>query len=417
MSSVQSAESSSSSHAGSGFGFPSVARPSHVPEELVFDFDIYHDERIKDDIQGGYMSLHRDAPDVFWTPRNGGHWLATRFDDVKTIGENPEIFSSVGQNFGPTAGGELPLPPQNMDAPDHMRYRLLLLKFLSPRDLKKQEGFARRLAIELIEKLAGRNSCDFKKEVAVVLPVTVFMTMMQWDHSRLYEMIGWVHDVIGSEDQAVRAAAFERMSAFLQGVIQDRLASPGDDPISVLLASKVDGQPVSPQRVLEMCYLLFTAGLDTVTNAMTYSMHYLATDPAMQQRLRANPGQLPQAIEEFLRRFSFPNTVRRVKQDVTLGGARLKAGDVVICGLAAASNDDRKVPHPGKIDLDRPSSPHVAFMAGPHTCIGAPLARTELRVLFEEWFKRMPDVSLAPGFKPVTRGGGVPQIDALQIVW
>jgi cytochrome P450 len=169
----------------------------------------------------------------------------------------------------------------------------LLLKFLSPSDLKKQEGFARRLAIELIEKLAGRNSCDFKKEVAVVLPVTVFMTMMQWDHSRLYEMIGWVHDVIGSDDPAVRAAAFERMSGFLRGVIQDRIASPGSDPISILLASEVNGQRVTPQRVQEMCYLLFTAGLDTVTNAMTYSMHYLATDPAMQQRLRANPDQIP----------------------------------------------------------------------------------------------------------------------------
>ena len=393
-----------------------AAKPAHVPDHLVFDFDIFHDERIKDDVQLGYMSLHRDAPDIFWTPRNGGHWMATRFDDVTAIATNPVIFSSVGQSHA-REEGELPLPPQNMDAPDHMRHRLLLLKFLSPRNLKEQQPFVRRLAIELIDSLKGRSACDFRKEIAVVLPVTVFMTVMKWDTSNLHEMTSWVHDVVNGDDPAIRGSAFIKMSQFLRTVIEERIAHPDDDPISILLGSEVNGEPLTPQRVQEMANLLFTAGLDTVTNAMTYAMQYLATDLAMQQRLRARPQDIPAAVEEFLRRFSFVATTRRVTKDTELSGVKLRAEDRITCSLAAASNDERVIPHPQEVDLDRSKCPHVAFNTGPHACVGAPLARAELGILLEEWLARMPDVSLAPGFKAVVRGGPVATIEALDIVW
>lgn len=400
------------------YRIPPVEPPSHVPAHLIFEFDYFHDERLKSDLQKGYMSLHRDAPDIFWTPYNGGHWMATRFADVTSVGTQPKIFSSVGQGIPPrTEGQSLALPPQDMDAPDHLRHRLLLLKFLSPKDLKLQEPYVRRLAIELIEGLKGRDSCDFKKEIAVVLPVTVFMTMMQWDLSRLQEFVGWVHDIIGTDDPARRFPAFMAMSKYLSGVIQEKLATPGDDPISILLASEVDGAPITPERVQQMANLLFTAGLDTVTNAMTFTMQYLASNPVMQQRLRANPDQIKDAVEEFLRRFSFVNTQRRVTEDTVLNGVTLKAGDHIMCSLAAASNDDRSVSCPEQVDLDRDKCPHVAFMTGPHNCVGAPLARTEMRVLFEEWLLRMPDVALAPGFEPVTRGGSVMSLERLDIVW
>lgn len=395
-----------------------VAPPSHVPPDLIFDFDFFHDDRLKGDVQTGLMSLHRDAPDIFWTPRNGGHWMATRFADVTSIGTQPRIFSSVAQGIPPRPEGqELPLPPQDMDAPDHLRHRLLLLKFLSPKDLKQQEPYVRRLAIEMIEALQGRHGCDFKEEIAVVLPVTVFMTMMQWDLSRLREFVGWVHAVIGSDDPAVRYPAFMEMSGYLAQIIGEKIAQPGDDPISILLSSEVNGAPITPERVQQMATLLFTAGLDTVTNAMTFTMQYLASNPAVQQRLRANPQQIEGAVEEFLRRFSFVNTQRRLTQDTELNGVALKAGDHIMCSLAAASNDDRSVSCPEQVDLDREKCPHVAFMTGPHNCVGAPLARTEMRVLLEEWLKRMPDVALAPGFQPVTRGGSVMSLERLDIVW
>jgi len=391
-------------------------KPDHVPDHLVFDFDMFEDPRIKDDVQLGYMSLHRDAPDIFWSPREGGRWMATRFEDVRAIATDPATFSSKGQTAG-REDGELQLPPETMDPPEHLRYRLLLMNFLSPKHLKRQQAFVRELAIDLIDKLKGRNSCEFRKEIAVVLPVTVFMTIMGWDTSRLHEMVSWVPNITDGRSPEVRSAAFAKMSAYVADVIQDRINHPGNDPISLLLKSEVDGKKLDPSRVTQMTHLLFLAGLDTVTNAMTFSMHYLATDPALQDRLRAHPEDIPKAVEEFLRRFSFVVTIRRVAKDTVYKGVFMKEGDLINCSLAGGSNDPRIVDNPEVVDIDRKGAPNLAFNTGPHACVGAPLARAELRILLEEWLKRMPNVSLAPGYVAPRLAGSIAKIERLDLVW
>ena len=391
-------------------------KPDHVPDHLVFDFDMFDDPRLKDDVQLGYMSLHRDAPDIFWSPREGGRWMATRYEDVCAIATDPATFSSKGQTAG-REDGELQLPPETMDPPEHLRYRLLLLKFLSPKHLKRQQGFVRELAIDLIEKLHGRNSCEFRTEVAVVLPVTVFMKIMEWDTSRLHEMVSWVPNITDGRSPEVRVAAFIKMAEFASKVVQDRIAQPGNDPISVLLASKVDGKKLDPRRVEEMTHLLFLAGLDTVTNAMTFCLHYLATDHALQDRLRAHPEDIPKAVEELLRRFSFVVTYRRVAKDTVYKGIFMKEGDLINCSLAGGSNDPRVVDNPEKVDIDRKGAPNLAFNTGPHACVGAPLARMELRILLEEWLARMPNVSLAPGYVAPRHRGSIAKIERLDLVW
>jgi len=398
-------------------GLDTIAKkPDHVPDHLVFDFDMFEDPRIRDDVQLGYMSLHRDAPDIFWSPRDGGRWMATRYEDVCAIAIDTETFSSKGQTAA-REEGELPLPPQTMDPPEHLRYRLLLMKFLSAKSLKQQQGFVRDLAIDLIEKLKGRNNCEFRKEIAVVLPVTVFMTIMGWDTSRLYDMVSWVPNITDGRSPEVRVTAFTRMSEFVSQVVKDRIAHPGNDPISLLLDSEVDGKKLDPQQVEQMTHLLFLAGLDTVTNAMTFSMHHLASDPALQDRLRAHPEDIPKAVEEFLRRFSFVITYRRVTKDTVYKGVFMKEGDLINCSLPGGSNDPRIVACPEKIDIDRKGAPNLAFNTGPHACVGAPLARAELRILLEEWFARMPNVSLAPGYVAPRLGGSIAKIERLDLVW
>lgn len=391
-------------------------KPDHVPDNLVFDFDMFEDPRIKDDVQLGYMSLHRDAPDIFWSPRDGGRWMATRYEDVRAIATDAATFSSKGQTAG-REDGELQLPPETMDPPEHLRYRLLLLKFLSPKHLKRQQGFVRELAIDLIDKLKGRHSCEFRKEIAVVLPVTVFMTIMKWDTSRLHEMVSWVPNITDGRSPEVRGAAFAKMSAYVSEVIEDRMAHPGNDPISLLLNSEVDGERLDPDRVKEMTHLLFLAGLDTVTNAMTFAMHYLATDPALQDRLRAHPEDIPKAVEELLRRFSFVVTYRRVAKDTVFKGVFMKEGDLINCSLAGGSNDARIVDNPAVVDIDRKGAPNLAFNTGPHACVGAPLARAELRILLEEWLARMPNVSLAPAYVAPRHTGSIAKIERLDLVW
>jgi cytochrome P450 len=391
--------------------------PAHVPPELVFDFDYFDDPRLRSDVHEGMMSLHAEAPDVFWTPRNGGHWMLTRYADVTKAMTTPELFSSDSAVPTATPGPKIPLPPQDMDPPEHMRYRLLLLKFLAPKEVRKLEPRARELVVELIDAITDKGSCEFMQDFAVPMPVKLFMSMMEMDLDRYAEFVGWVNAILGSSDQQKRMTAFGEVSAYLNHLIARRIADPGDDPISLLLASEVNGEKLSVERVREMANLLFLAGLDTVTNAMTFIMHHLAQHPEHQKFLRANPERIAASVEELMRRFAFVSVVRRVTQDTDLLGVPMKTDDLVLASLTAASNDPRLVPEPEQVNFERPSKPHVAFNTGPHNCAGAPLARIELRVWLEEWLERLPDVSLAEGFTPHTRGGSVMALEELHLRW
>ena len=253
--------------------------PDHVPPHLVADYDIWRDPTTPPDIQMAVVNkLHHQLPDIFYTPLNGGHWMVSRMDHLRKLVTDAATFSSVGASVLPD-GASLPLPPQDMDAPEHIKYRKLLLQFLAPKDLSKQVPHVRTLCNELIDGLEGRNSSNFKEEIAVPLPVSIFMTIMDWDTSRLREFVSWTIDIISSNDEALFNAAMPKLQAFLSGEIARRQAAPSNDPLSLLLASSVDGEQLAPQRVQDMANLLFTAGLDTVTNAMTSSCTILRVTP------------------------------------------------------------------------------------------------------------------------------------------
>jgi cytochrome P450 len=394
-----------------------VHRPDHVPESLVFDFDYFHDPRLAADVHEGMMSLIGEAPDVFWTPRNGGHWVVTRWNDVNFVMTNPAIFSSHVMTPTATPGLKIPLPPQDLDAPDHMRHRLLLLQFLAPREVRRYEPITRALIGEIIDQIIGKGGCEFMADVGVPMPVKVFMTMMGMDLSRYAEFVVWVNDILGASDPNSRMGSYLAMNRYLGELIQQRLANPGDDPVSILLRSEIDGKRISVERVHEMCNLLFLAGLDTVTNAMAFIVRFLAQNSEVRHRLRDEPQKIPSAVEELMRRHAFVNIPRRVAENTEAIGPKMQAGDVVLCSLTAASNDPRNVSHPEIVDLDRPHSPHVAFNTGPHNCAGATLARIELKVFLEEWLSRIPDFAIAPGFVPKTRGGPVMALHELPLVW
>jgi cytochrome P450 len=392
--------------------------PSHVPRESIFEYDIYADPRLKDDVQLGMMTLLREAPDIFWTPLNGGHWMVTRYDHVREIVMAADKFSNENASVRTMENSlAIKLPPQDMDAPDHMKHRMLLLKFLSPKHLRRQEDAVKGLMNKLIDNLEGRNACDFKDEIGVTLPVVTFLSMMQWDLSRARQFVGWVNDIIGTSDPDIRGPAYFDLLRYIDEMIDQRAGKQGADPLSVLLQSEIDEKPITHERVREMATLLFTAGLDTVTNAMTFIMKYLAEHPEMQGELRAEPDKIDAAVEELLRRHSFVNTFRRVKQDIRFHGVQFKKDDILTCSLCTASNDERKFPCPERVDISRSSTTHLAFNTGPHNCVGAPLARIELRVFLREWLRRMPNVRLSPDWKPETRGGPVMTLETLDIVW
>ncbi|AYJ85305.1 cytochrome P450 (plasmid) [Sphingomonas paeninsulae] len=395
----------------------SMSIPKHIPAERVFAFDLV------DDVEAGglhdaHVALHGRAPDVFYTPLNGGHWMVTRMVDAQKVMTDLDNYSSM--DVLPQMPWPLPrlnLPPQDMDAPDHLRYRLLLLRFLAPKEVNKLEPGIRCLMSELIDAVLAKGGTEFVADIAVPLPVKTFMGMMHMDLTRYAEFVRWANGILASRTTRQRLLPFIRMNAYLRSLIRIRKRAPSDDPVSMLLAAEVNGEKLTDKRVLEVCNLLFLAGLDTVTNALTFITRHLAENPADQQRLRENPDQIPGAIEEFLRRYAFVTVMRRVKHDTELNGALLRAGDKVIVSLPAACNDERAFGCPMHVDLDRPRPGHIAFNTGPHNCAGAPMARIELRVFLEEWLARVPPFHLVEAQKCEMRGGNIMAMETLRLAW
>jgi cytochrome P450 len=187
--------------------------------------------------------------------------------------------------------------------------------------------------------------------------------------------------------------------------------------LSKLLAETVLGRPLTLSELQSMGYLLFLAGLDTVANALSFAFRHLATDPALQQRLAADPARIPDFVEESLRCYGVVNQTRIVCQDIEIAGVEFHEGDMVSCALPLAGLDERKNPDPERFDIDRKGREHIAFSTGAHTCIGNFLARAEMKIFTEEWLRRVPHFRVAPGATLTWRAGQVMALLTLPLEW
>ena len=171
------------------------------------------------------------------------------------------------------------------------------------------------------------------------------------------------------------------------------------------------------QALIGMAMLVFAGGLDTVASELSFMMHHLAGHPRQQARLRDEPAIIPQAVEEFLRRHGLSNNARLVLKDCSRNGVSFMAGDMVVVPVALSGLDERQYEHARSIDFDRPPTTHNTFGNGPHRCLGEHLARMEMRVFLEEWFRRMPEVRLDPACPPVSHAGPVEGMSRLNLLW
>jgi cytochrome P450 len=190
-----------------------------------------------------------------------------------------------------------------------------------------------------------------------------------------------------------------------------------NDILSVLLRASVDDRQLDHDELLDYTFMLFIAGLDTVTAMLSFTFQCLADRPDLQRRLVQEPDLVPQAVEELLRAHAIVNTARIVTEDVTFAGVEMAAGDKVLLATALASRDEEEFPAATEIVLDRDVNRHLAFGAGPHRCLGSHLARLEVRIAIEELFSRIPAFRLVPAEPIVAHGGGVLGIDRLPIEW
>lgn len=390
--------------------------PDHVRPEWVFEFDIYEDPALLENLHASYARLHGSAPDVFYTPANGGHWVLTRHDDIVAAVLDPEHFSATEMQIPRVPNPPL-LIPLNLDPPDNLPYRKILMPFFSPKAVGAMTKNIHAHAKATIAAVADKGTCNFVDDVAARFPVTVFMELMGFPLDRLEDFRALAEKFFKAHgDQAVHEAA-TLIAAEMVKVIELRTREPQDDLVSRLVASEIEGRRLNMNELVPICMLLFFGGLDTVTNASSFSARFLAENPQLQERLIDDPASIEPYVEESIRMFGVVNTPRLVKKDCERFGVKFRAGDMVLCNLPLAGWDKSRNSNPGVFDIDRKDRSYLIFSTGPHLCLGHFLARVEMKLLFTEWMTQIGRFKLADGFKPRYRAGMVMALESLQLSW
>ncbi len=404
-------------------------------KDWTTDYDLFDKSYIKDPFPV-WDDLRGECP-VAHTDRWGGSWMPTRYEDLFNIARDIEHFSSrnvlvadvqppperedgeVGEEG--IAQYNVGAPPITSDPPVHTWARKLLLPPFSVTSVAKWEPATRELCASLVDGFLAEGRADGASGYAQIIPSRVIASMLGIPREMAGEFTEWVRGFLelGATDPELRNDSARKIFEYLYERIQEHQQNPAayDDLISYLLNAKVDGEPVPEGHVLGTCFLILVAGIDTTWSSIGSALWHLAQNPRDRARLIAEPGLLPNAVEELLRAYSPVTMARYVAADVEYAGCPMHEGDKVVMNFPAANRDPRVFDNPDQVILDREKNPHIAFGVGIHRCAGSNLARMEMRVAIEEWLKRIPDFRLEEPESVTWAGGQVRGPRKMMVVW
>jgi len=390
--------------------------PAHVPASLVVDFDYIRPPGHEEDVHLAWSRLHA-GPDIVWTPHYGGHWIATRAEDIDVMQLDHERFSYQHITIPPQQERTARLNPLEYDPPEHTARRAIISPAFGPKAMQGLEADVRALAIELIEGFRARGECEFIGEFAKHLPIEIFLRLVELpltDREHLLELTELTVRPKSPDDQV---RAFQGLYAYVQKWIIERRAHPGNDLFSKIVNAKINGEDMPPDQTFGMLSNVLFGGLDTVASSLGFFAKFLAENSDKQRELKAKPELIVPAIEEILRRFGIPNTAREITRDIEYKGVQFMRAEQVMLSKTLHGLDERRFSDPFTVDFRRKRSPHAAFGDGPHRCPGSFLARMEIRVWLEEWLKRIPEFRIRTGERPRTSSGPVNGVLHLPLSW
>ncbi len=355
-----------------------------------------------------FKQLRREAP-VFWHREWKGSpfWAVTKYDDVVAVSRDPRTFSSERMScflFDPAPGDidNIRLMMVNMDPPKHAKLRSLVNKGFTPRMIGRLEPHVREIARSIIDNVAPKGECDFVSDVAAELPLQVIAELMGVPHSDRRMLFDWSNRLIGFDDPEFQQslddgkAAAAEVYMYANQLAVERRDSAGDDIVSVLMNAEVDGQKLTEMEFDLFFLLLIVAGNETTRNLISGGMRALIEHPDQRARLLADPSLIATAVDEMLRWVTPVMEFRRTAtRDTELRGQKIREGDKIGIFYVSANRDEDVFPNPDAFDVGRTPNEHLAFGIGEHFCLGANLARLEIRVMFEELLRRLPNIELA----------------------
>lgn len=371
---------------------------SAIPDTSLDGYDIFSKE-YQAEPQQFWKQLSGSGCPVAHTEKWGGSWMLVRYDDVYEAAQDQERFSSRAVEVAgpiPEPGRGLYMPPITSAPPHHQGHRDLLAPFLSPEAVKEIEPFIRQRARELASAVAAKGGGDAFTDFAQPLALSVLTHILDVPAAMQPQFVDWASRVlrVGPTDQGIRKTALEEIMNFLDGLLAERKAKGGSDVVSHMADATLDGAQLGRKHKLGSLIELVLAGADTTWSTMGSSLWYLASNPHARAELVAKPEMVTSAVEELLRFFAPVTIARIVAEETEVHGRCMRPNQRVIMPLAAANRDPEVFDAPDEVQLDRPRNRHMAFGTGTHRCLGAHLARAELRIAIEEWLAVMPDFEL-----------------------
>jgi cytochrome P450 len=351
-----------------------------------------------------YKQMRADTPIM---PIAGMGVLLTRKVEIDDVLRHPEVFTS--DMSAVDLKNIRPLIPLQIDPPDHRKYRRLLDPIFAPRLMALMEEEVAVLVNDLIDGFIDRGEVDFAKEFSIPYPSQVFLTLLGLPLEELDRFLTMKDGIIrpdhvkggsyGSEAvDAYQQEVADSIYAYFNMVLDQRESARQDDLLSRFLDAEVEGDKLTREDILDICFLFLIAGLDTVTSTLDCMFSFLAQNPDHRRQLVEDPALIPSAIEELLR-WETPVTLvaRASLEDTTIGECPVRKGDHVMLMLGSANTDEAEFDDPDSVRFDREVNRHIAFGGGVHRCLGSHLARMELRVALREWHRRIPEYSVAEG--------------------
>jgi cholest-4-en-3-one 26-monooxygenase len=373
------------------------------------DIDLLNPDNFVDGVPHHFFKLLRREAPLFWhtEPQGPGFWVLTKYEDIVSVSMDSATYSSWlgGTNIHDLpedALGFVRMIMLNMDPPQHTKYRKLVSKGFTPRIVQAMEPHVRAIANEIIHRVAERGECDFVTDIAAELPLQVILELMGIPVEDRHMIFDWSNRMIGFDDPEFqtspedgRAAATD-MFMYANRLASDRKRSPQSDVISMLMRAELDGEALTETEFDAFFVLLSVAGNETTRNLISGGMLALIEHPDERDKLLADPTLLPSAVDEMLRWVTPVMYFRRTAtRETEQRGQKIRQGDKVVMYYGSGNRDEDVYPDGDVFDISRDPNPHITFgPGGAHFCLGASLARLEIRVMFEELLRRLPDIEL-----------------------
>ncbi len=390
-----------------------------------------HESTVRD---RALAALRREDP-IQWDPENQW-WLVTRHADILHISRHPEIFSSEPK--GPWHVFEHRFSMQAMDGKAHLRHRNIVSRAFTPRMVSMLSRRAELYADEAIDALEGRRSCDFVTDLAVPVPMRIIADMLGVSDGDLGRFREWSDAMVilggghGDPDLLQEVAPLlGELQHYVGTKVAERRAQPQDDILSRIIRAADEGllddapdgvapeNRLDPDEVKDMALFLLVAGNETTRNGISQGMLALFQHPEERERLSSNPSLWETAADEILRWTTPVRAMRRVALKTTpLAGQEIQEGESVVMVYASANRDDRVFDEPHAFRVDRTPNEHLALGFGPHYCLGANLAKMEIRITLGRILERLPGIRLAEGTEPVfTPSALIDGIESMAVEW